>query len=99
MWLMAKYNFGMERVGQKLMLKYLMIRLLLIDDREIVLAGWRMRLALEPDMKVVGEAGHLESALSLSAAVHPDVVLLDVRMGGTCAGRGRRGLCQQRAAI
>jgi DNA-binding NarL/FixJ family response regulator len=42
-----------------------------------------MRLELEPDMSVVGEAGSGEEAISLAQALHPDVVLMDVRMPGT----------------
>lgn len=58
-----------------------MIRLLLIDDRAVVLAGWRMRLALENDMEVVGEAADLASALRLVKQSRPNVILLDIRLG------------------
>ena len=58
-----------------------MIRLLLVDDKEGVRLGWRMRLALEPDVQVVGEAANGRLALQLTAEAHPDVVLLDLRLG------------------
>ena len=42
-----------------------------------------MRFALEPDLKVAGEAGGVAEAISLARAVHPDVILMDVEMPGT----------------
>lgn len=39
-----------------------------------------MRLALEPDVTVVGQAAEGKTALGLAAALRPDVVVLDVRM-------------------
>lgn len=59
-----------------------MIRLLLVDDQPAVRKGLRMRLALEPDLVVVGEAGDGQSALELAAAQSPDVVILDLEMPG-----------------
>lgn len=55
------------------------LRVFLADDRGAVRQGLRMRLALEPDMEVVGEAsdGRLESPV---AALGPDVVVMDVAM-------------------
>ncbi len=41
-----------------------------------------MRLALETDMKVVGEAANGETAVTVAALTQPDVVLLDVKMPG-----------------
>ncbi len=58
------------------------INLLLVDDQPAVRLGLRMRLALEPDLAVVGEAGDGEAALALVQALRPDVVLMDVRMPG-----------------
>jgi DNA-binding NarL/FixJ family response regulator len=59
-----------------------MIRVLLVDDETNVRKGLRMQLALEPDIAVVGEAQDGCAALDLIAALNPDVVLMDVRMGG-----------------
>ncbi len=58
------------------------IKILLVDDEFEVRRGWRMRLNLETDMTVVGEAPNAEKALALAKATQPDVVLLDVRMPG-----------------
>jgi DNA-binding NarL/FixJ family response regulator len=59
------------------------ISVLLVDDQPSVRRGLRMRLELEPDMSVVGEAGDGEEATSLAQALRPDVVIMDVRMPGT----------------
>jgi len=58
------------------------IRLLLVDDHEIVRAGLRMLFMAEPDMEIVGEAGSAEEALQAVQEVKPDVVLMDVAMPG-----------------
>jgi two-component system, NarL family, response regulator NreC len=58
------------------------IRLLLVDDHEIVRAGLRMLFLAEPDMTIAGEAGSGQEALRLVAELKPDVVLMDVAMPG-----------------
>lgn len=57
-----------------------MIKLLLVDDDPNVLWGLRMRLALEPDIVIVGEANDGASAVAKAVALHPDVVVMDVQM-------------------
>ena len=57
-----------------------MIRLLLVDDQPIVRQGLCMRLMLEPDITVVGEASSGEQALVLVESLAPDIVLMDVEM-------------------
>ncbi|HLW01380.1 MAG TPA: response regulator transcription factor [Ktedonobacterales bacterium] len=57
-----------------------MIRVLLVDDQPVVRRGLGLRLHLEPDMDVVGEARTGQEALSLAQALAPDVVLMDVEM-------------------
>lgn len=59
-----------------------MITLLLVDDVPAVRRGLRMGLALEADLRVVGEAADAAEALRLAAALDPDVVLLDVELPG-----------------
>ncbi|RIK15664.1 MAG: DNA-binding response regulator [Acidobacteria bacterium] len=56
------------------------IRLFLVDDQELVRAGFRMVLDAQEDMTVVGEAGDGLAALDAVAATRPDVVLMDIRM-------------------
>jgi DNA-binding NarL/FixJ family response regulator len=57
-----------------------MIRLLLVDDQEMVRVGFRMILQAEPDLTIVGEAADGAAAVELARAAKPDVVLMDVRM-------------------
>lgn len=59
-----------------------MIRAVLVDDHELVRAGFRMILMGQPDIDVVGEAGNAEDGLRLIRAQKPDVALLDVHMPG-----------------
>jgi DNA-binding NarL/FixJ family response regulator len=56
------------------------IRVLLVDDQELMRAGFRMILDAQPDIDVVGEAADGIVALDLAAKLQPDVVLMDVRM-------------------
>jgi DNA-binding NarL/FixJ family response regulator len=58
------------------------IRVLLVDDQSLVRMGFRMILEAEADITVVGEAGDGAAAVSMTAALRPDVVLMDVRMPG-----------------
>jgi DNA-binding NarL/FixJ family response regulator len=57
-----------------------MIRVLLVDDQELLRSGLRMVLEEEPDLAVVGEAGDGEQAVRSAAILKPDVVVMDVRM-------------------
>jgi DNA-binding NarL/FixJ family response regulator len=59
-----------------------MIRVLLVDDQSLLRMGFRLILEAEPDMEVVGEAGDGAAGISMASALHPDVVLMDVRMPG-----------------
>ncbi len=59
-----------------------MIRVLLVDDQSLVRMGFRMILEAETDIAVVGEAGDGAAAVSMTTALRPDVVLMDVRMPG-----------------
>jgi len=58
------------------------IRIVVVDDHEVVRHGLRLSLELEPDMMVVGEARTGEEAVQMVVADRPDVVLLDVRLEG-----------------
>jgi DNA-binding NarL/FixJ family response regulator len=57
-----------------------MIRVVLVDDQQLVRAGFRMVLDYQPDMAVVGEAGDGAEALRLLRTVEADVVVMDLRM-------------------
>ncbi|MBT2496572.1 MULTISPECIES: response regulator [Microbacterium] len=56
------------------------IRVLLVDDQELIRVGFRMVLEAESDIVVVGEAGDGRAAIAQSAALAPDLVLMDIRM-------------------
>ncbi len=56
------------------------IRLLLVDDHQIVRAGLRMLFSAEPEVEIVGEASSGEEAVTMVEALQPDVVLMDVAM-------------------
>ncbi len=56
------------------------IRIILVDDQELVRAGFRMVLEAQPDMHVVGEAGDGLAAIDLAGRLHADVMVMDARM-------------------
>jgi DNA-binding NarL/FixJ family response regulator len=56
------------------------IRVVLVDDQQMVRAGFRMVIDSQPDLTVVGEAGTGVEAVALLARTPADVVLMDVRM-------------------
>jgi DNA-binding NarL/FixJ family response regulator len=56
------------------------IRVVIADDQTLVRTGLRMILSGEPDIEVIGEAADGREAVQVCESVHPDVVLMDVRM-------------------
>jgi DNA-binding NarL/FixJ family response regulator len=58
------------------------IRLLIVDDQELVRTGFRLFLETQDDLEVVGEAGNGLEAIELASELRPDVVLMDIRMPG-----------------
>ena len=57
-----------------------MIRVLLVDDQELIRTGFRLVLEAEDDIEVIGEAGDGAQAIIEAVRLRPDVVLMDVRM-------------------
>jgi DNA-binding NarL/FixJ family response regulator len=55
-------------------------RILLADDHTVVRSGFRMLLAAQPDMDVVGEASNGREAVELALQLQPDVIVMDVTM-------------------
>ena len=70
------------------------IRVLLVDDQELVRTGFRMILDAEPDIDIVGEAGDGAAAIAASTELHPDVVLMDIRMPGVDGIEATRQICR-----
>jgi DNA-binding NarL/FixJ family response regulator len=57
-----------------------LIRVLVVDDQELLRTAFSSLMAAEDDMEVVGEAGDGRKAVELAARLKPDVVVMDVRM-------------------
>ena len=58
------------------------IRVLLVEDHQIVREGVRRMIELEPDIEIAAEAADAEQALTQMRLHSPDVVLMDVKMPG-----------------
>jgi len=59
-----------------------MIRVLIADDQALVRAGFRVLIDSADDLEAVGEAADGTEAVAMTADLHPDVVLMDIRMPG-----------------
>jgi len=57
-----------------------MISVLLVDDQALVRSGFKLIIDAQDDMEVVGEAADGRAAIDETARLHPDIVLMDVRM-------------------
>ena len=64
------------------------IRILVVDDHTIVRQGLRSILELEPDFTVVGEAADADAAITGTAQLQPDVVLLDLKLSDSAPAEG-----------
>jgi DNA-binding NarL/FixJ family response regulator len=58
------------------------VRIIVADDQEVVRAGFAALLDTQPDFMVVGTASDGNGAVRASRSLHPDVVLMDIRMPG-----------------
>ena len=77
-----------------------MIRVLLVEDQEIVRRGLKTLLETKPDLQVVGEADNGQRAIEQLEALHtislpPDVVLMDIRMPVMDGVKAIQLICQQ----
>lgn len=71
------------------------IRVMLVDDHEIVRLGLMTLINDRPDMEVVGEAGDAASAVREVLRLRPDVILMDVRMPGEGGIEATRQIIQE----
>ncbi|PSB23600.1 response regulator [Stenomitos frigidus] len=72
-----------------------MIRLLLVDDQDLIRRGMKALLKSDDTLQVVGEAANGQDAIALVAALTPDVVLMDVRMPVMDGVAATQAICQQ----
>lgn len=70
------------------------IRVLLVDDHEIVRLGLMTLINDQPEMQVVGEVGTAAEALACMEKLLPDVVLMDIRLPGTSGIEATRQIAQ-----
>ena len=56
------------------------IRVIVVDDQELVREGLAIILDAQPDIEVVGQAADGQEAVALASRLHPDVVLMDIKM-------------------
>lgn len=59
-----------------------MIKILMVDDHEVLREGLSRLLSNEPDLEVVGQVGRGEDVLELLPAVQPDVITMDLQLPG-----------------
>jgi two-component system, NarL family, response regulator DevR len=74
------------------------LRVMLVDDHEVVRSGLRSMLEAQPDMTVVAEAGTVQDSLAQAERSQPDVVVMDVRLAdgsGIEATREIRAQCPE----
>jgi DNA-binding NarL/FixJ family response regulator len=63
-----------------------MIRLVIVDDHDLVREGIRALLEQDPEFQVIGETGDGQEAIRLAVRLHPDVILMDVNLPGGMGG-------------
>ncbi|SME96470.1 response regulator [Paenibacillus barengoltzii] len=56
------------------------IKVMLVDDQNMIRQGFGYILSLQPDLQIVGEAGNGNDAVKMAEELHPDVILMDVQM-------------------
>ena len=74
------------------------VRVLVADDQDLARGGLRMILEAQPDLAVVGEAADGEQAARLAVELHPDVVLMDIRMPALDGIGATRRICATTSA-
>ncbi|MGJ3251733.1 MAG: response regulator [Elainellaceae cyanobacterium] len=72
-----------------------MIRLLLVDDQDLIRRGLKALLKPETSLQVVGEAENGHQAIQQTESLMPDVVLMDVRMPSMDGVAATREICQR----
>lgn len=74
------------------------IKVLLVDDHEIIRRGLRRMLEMEKDIKVIGDCANAEEAFSQVERLSPDIVLMDIKMPETNGITATRALKERKPA-
>jgi DNA-binding NarL/FixJ family response regulator len=72
-----------------------MIGILLVDDQKLIRQGLKALLELDPDIQVLGSASDGQTAIEQAEILHPDIVLLDIRMPGMDGVMATRIICER----
>src|SRR5262245_55515579 len=75
------------------------VKLLLVDDRQVVRVGLRALLDARPNLSVVGEAGTVADAVALARRCEPDLVLMDIRLPDGSGVEACREIRSERPAV
>lgn len=73
-----------------------MLKILLVDDHEVVRLGLKSLLQKHPDFQVVGEAASADEAIRLTGETKPDVVVMDIRLPGKNGIEATREIVENR---
>ncbi len=73
------------------------VRVLLVDDQNLLRHGLRMMIEDEPDLEVIGDASDGAAAIAAADSLAPDVILMDIRMPGLDGVAATRAICQRYA--
>lgn len=74
------------------------LRIILVDDHEVVRLGLRTLLARHPEFEIVDEAGNANEAIEKSLRLKPDIVVLDIRLPGASGIEACRQIVAQQPA-
>jgi DNA-binding NarL/FixJ family response regulator len=74
------------------------VRVLVVDDQDLVRSGFAVILDADPGITVVGEAADGAQAVAAAVALHPDVVVMDVRMPGMDGIAATAEICARTSA-
>ncbi len=72
-----------------------MIRLILVDDQNLIRRGLRALLSTDPDLEIIGEGENGQEAIDLVGTLQPDIVLMDIRMPIMDGVVSTREICQR----
>ncbi|VEF48566.1 DNA-binding response regulator [Bacillus freudenreichii] len=72
-----------------------MIKVLLVDDHEMVRIGVSAYLSIQPDIQVIGEAGDGQQGVELALSLRPDIILMDLVMEGMNGIEATKAIIEQ----